>query len=313
MALRLVVRHPNSASGEAGEIQFEFEQVRVMIGRSAGADVRLPGLTVSDSHATIEREGELYALRDEGSTNGSKVNGKALVPRRPRTLVDGDEIEIAEFSLTFSAGSLQRGTTAPERTASLARRMLRELLGSEHAANEPPFLRAMEGAQAGSVLQLGEPPMRLLLGELEDGSEGPAELVRDADGTLARAVDARGIDVNGKRVRERRLRHGDVVRAGSEVVIYQDFAEQALRELERQPDRPLGDQPHSEPATQPLASDYPEPSLSWPPEATPEQQAPATPTENESAPPAAPLDLVIYGLAGLVLVASLVGLFWLFR
>ncbi|HEX5657381.1 MAG TPA: FHA domain-containing protein [Polyangiales bacterium] len=293
MALRLVVRHPNSESGEAGEIQFEFEQVRVVLGRSAGADVRLPDLTVSDSHATIEREGDSYGVRDEGSTNGTRVNGKPLVPGRPRVLLDGDEIGIAQFTLQFTAGSLQRGTTLPERTASLARRMMRELLGTEHAAHEPPFLRAMVG---GELLQLGEPPARLLLGELEDGEQGPAELVRDPDGTLARAVDARGIEVNGKRVRERRLRHGDVLRAGSAVVIYQDFAEQALRELERQQDAT-----YREPPTVPLVA---------PVEDEPELEAPVPPSD----PPAStPVDLVIYGLAAIVLAASVVGLLWLFR
>jgi pSer/pThr/pTyr-binding forkhead associated (FHA) protein len=295
MALRLVVRHPNSESGEAGEIQFEFEQVRVVIGRSAGADVRLPGLTVSDSHATIEREGDLYSVRDEGSTNGTRVNGKPLVPGRPRGLTDGDELAIAQFTLSFSTGSLQRGTTLPERTASLARRMVRELLGTEHAAHEPPFLRA---TQSGQTLQLGEPPARLLLGELADGEQGPAELLRDADGTLARAVDMRGIEVNGRRVRERRLRHGDVLRAGSEVVIYQDFADQALRELERQ-----ADQAYQEPPTQPLHAPEPEPE----PEPEPAPEPPSEP------PASTPIDLVIYGLAALVLVCSLVGLFWLFR
>ncbi len=296
MALRLVVHHPNSKAGEAGELHFEFEQARVMIGRSAGADVRLPDRAVSDSHATIERDGDLYSVRDEGSTNGTRVNGKPLIPGRPRGLVDGDELGIAQFTLAFSTGSLQRGTTLPERTASLARRLVRELLGNEHAAHEPPFLRAL---QNGQVLQLGEPPARLLLGELEDSEQAPAELLRDLDGTLARAVDARGIEVNGKRMRERRLRHGDVLRAGSEVVVYQDFAEQALRELERQPDAP-----YHEPPTRPLIVEAPAVAE----EPAPEPELPA------SEPPAStPADLVIYGLAAFVLACSLVGLFWLFR
>jgi hypothetical protein len=32
MAVRLVVRHPKSAAGEAGESRFEFDQARVVIG-----------------------------------------------------------------------------------------------------------------------------------------------------------------------------------------------------------------------------------------------------------------------------------------
>lgn len=298
MALRLVVQHPKQGAGEADEIVFEFEQARVMIGRSAGADVRLPDRSVSDSHATIERAGDGYTVRDQGSTNGTRVNGKPLIPGRPRVLVEGDELVIAQFTLSFAVGTLQHGTTLPERTASLARRMMRELLGSEHVAQRPPYLRAMEGIAAGRERELGAPPARLQIGELEDSEQSPAELVRDTDGTLARALDARGIEVNGKRVRERRLRHGDVLRAGSEVVIYQDLAEQVLRELEHQ-----GDEAYREPATATLSAHVPSEPEPEPPPLLP----------SSDPPPPNPVDLVIYGLAALVLACSLLGLFWLFR
>src|SRR4051794_36161765 len=116
MAVRLVVRHPNSAAGEAGEIRFEVEQTRVVIGRSPGAEVRLPGLSVSDTHATIELSAGRYTLRDDSSTNGTHINERLLVPGRATALEDGDEISIAEFSLRFSDGPLQRRPTLPERT-----------------------------------------------------------------------------------------------------------------------------------------------------------------------------------------------------
>src|ERR1700712_3271433 len=99
MAVSLVVRHPNSAAGEAGEIRFEFEHARVVLGRGPGAEGRLPGAAGSDTHAIIELAGDHYTLRDEGSTNGTFVNERQLVPGRASSLQDGDEIAIAEFKL----------------------------------------------------------------------------------------------------------------------------------------------------------------------------------------------------------------------
>jgi len=317
MAVRLVVRHPKSVAGEAGEISFEFEQARVVIGRGSGADVRLPGRGVSETHATIEPQGSRYALRDDGSTNGTRVEGVPLVARRPRLLADGDTFTIAEFTLTFFEGPLPHGPTLPERTASLARRMLRELLGGESAASQSPYLRVTAGSEAGTLLNFGEPPSRLVIGRDpecdlvvadRDVSRAHIELVRDADGVVGRDLESKnGLEVNGKRMRERRLRHGDVIRLGSATIVYQDPSEQALREFEREPVETL---------THPQLAPSPEPE---PPPAPREdhgdeapQDEPSSETALESEGGRSPVDLMVYALAVFVLVASIVGLLWLF-
>jgi pSer/pThr/pTyr-binding forkhead associated (FHA) protein len=314
MAVRLVVRHPKSAAGEAGEVRFEFEQARVVIGRSAGAEVRLPGLAVSETHATIEHAGDHYTLRDAGSTNGTRVNDKPLVAERRSPLDDGDVISIADFTLTFSSGPLSRRPTAPERTVSLARRMLRELQGEESEARQPPFLKITEGPEAGTLVNLGEPPSQLVIGRGEDCdlvlrdvdvSRAHIQLSRDVDGVTARDLDSKnGLDVNGRRLRERRLKHGDTLRIGLSVLVYQDLAEQALREQEHLPDEPFTrPQPRVVEATAPVEVSPPhEPEL-------PDESA----QELDSQRPTGPVDLLIFALAVFVLVASAVGLVWLFR
>jgi pSer/pThr/pTyr-binding forkhead associated (FHA) protein len=52
---------------------------------------------VSRHHATITRhEGALY-IEDMGSTNGTRINGFQLTPRRKYRLRDGDEVEFARL------------------------------------------------------------------------------------------------------------------------------------------------------------------------------------------------------------------------
>lgn len=305
MAVRLSVRHALSAAGSAGDVSYELDQGRIAIGRSAGSDVRLPHLTVSETHATLEQSAQGHSLRDEGSTNGTYVNGAPLVALRPRTLRDGDEIEIGEFHLTFRVGTSLGAQVSPERTASLARRLLREMLGREHAAASPPFLQIAEGPDAGTVVNLSDPPSKLRIGRGDeadlmlsdqDVSRLHLELVRDFDGTLARDLESKnGLSVNGKRLRERRLRHGDALHLGNTRIVYNDPAEEALRGLEGQGDVTIT-------RTNPQRAD----SSAPPVVAAPAEPKPAPESRGTGT------DMIVYALALAVLSASLLGLFWLF-
>lgn len=312
MAVRLSVRHPRSAAGQAadptGEVRYELDQRRIVIGRGAGADVRLPHLTVSDTHATLEQHGLGFSLRDEGSTNGTRVNGTALVALRPRQLGEGDEIEIGEFTLVFETDPAQGAAISPERTASLARRMLRDMLGREHGAAAPPHLRIDAGPDRGTLVNLPEPPGRLVVGRGEeadlvltdrDVSRLHFAIERDADGASAKDLESKnGLEVNGRRLRERRLRHGDSLRLGSTLIVYQDPAEEALRGLEGKSDVTL-----TRTVPQALASAAPQPA------APPAQALENVPALREGS---AGTDMLVYALALLVLGASVLGLFWLF-
>jgi pSer/pThr/pTyr-binding forkhead associated (FHA) protein len=312
MAVRLSVRHPRSAAGQAagqtGEVRYELDQRRIVIGRGAGADVRLPHLTVSDTHATLEQSGLVFSVRDEGSTNGTRVNGTALVPLRLRQLAEGDLIEIGEFTIAFDTDPAQGAAISPERTASLARRMLREMLGREHGAAAPPLLRIAEGPDRGTLVNLPEPPGRLVIGRGEeadlvltdrDVSRAHFVIERDADGATAKDLESKnGLEVNGRRLRERRLRHGDGLRLGSTLIVYQDPAEEALRGLEGKSDVTLT-------RTVPKALASAEPVVAAEPAAALEAVQPV----GEGS---AGTDMLVYALALLVLGASAFGLFWLF-
>lgn len=60
----------------------------VVIGRASGNDpdryyIVVPEKTVGRWHATIERRGQTFWLRDEGSVNGTFINGERVVGERP--------------------------------------------------------------------------------------------------------------------------------------------------------------------------------------------------------------------------------------
>jgi FHA domain/Domain of unknown function (DUF1707) len=69
----------------------------LVIGRAPGCDVLLPNPEVSRRHAEVRRVEGGWELRDLGSTNGTRVNGRRVAG--PRPLRPGDEVSLAGFTL----------------------------------------------------------------------------------------------------------------------------------------------------------------------------------------------------------------------
>jgi Protein of unknown function (DUF3662)/FHA domain len=72
-----------------------------VLGRSRDCDVLLEDPNVSRHHAEIRPSGGSWTVRDLGSTNGVKVNGRRLDPSRPQSLKPGDELLIGTTRVTF--------------------------------------------------------------------------------------------------------------------------------------------------------------------------------------------------------------------
>jgi pSer/pThr/pTyr-binding forkhead associated (FHA) protein len=302
MGLKLVVCHRGRPDWNAGEFSYELDQARVVVGRSKGADVRLPDRTVSEVHATLERSTDGFSIRDEGSTNGTWVNGVQLAVGRARLLSSGDAIQVGDFVVNVELGPTF-ATMPRERTASLAKRMLRELLDSSDPLREPPRILMTQGAQAGVSLKLGAPPSIVRIGPEDDceirtdpEQRGQVEIKRDHDGALARTLHGGALVVNGRSVNERRLKHGDVIALGSYAFTFEDPAELALQGLEAQSDVPV-----TRTALLPKTAEAkaaPEPTLETP--------------KFAEKPAISNVERMVYALALLILAASLGGLLWLF-
>ena len=69
------------------------------LGRSRECDVVLSDPNVSRRHAEVRPRGGSWVLRDLGSTNGSRVNGRLI--EGPEVLKPGDEVEVGSTVLTF--------------------------------------------------------------------------------------------------------------------------------------------------------------------------------------------------------------------
>lgn len=245
MPLRLEV----SALGDSGSrrvfrYEFDADRAQILLGRRGGVDVLLPDARVSLVHARIERRKGAYYLVDDGSTNGTRLNGTVVATGLRQPLREGDRITIGEYALIVSIPSSHIGEARPESSLSMARGMVRDLLERLGPGESQPSLRVLDGPQTGVMLTLGDVGRTYILGRaagndlrLDDVDmwREHAALERDELGVTVRSAGTHVIRVNGEVVTAARLLHdGDTVILGATSMRYHDPAEVYLRKLEEE-------------------------------------------------------------------------------
>ena len=114
----------------------------VSIGRAPDAGLRLEAAQVSSRHATIEDHDGRWTLIDQGSRNGTLLNGSMIGPQVPCELRHGDEISIHPFRLRMDLGGPARMTT------------MANLSGEEGTANVRAIAESELESMAGRRLRL---------------------------------------------------------------------------------------------------------------------------------------------------------------
>ena len=105
---RAVVSEIQSSQGEKAMIlitrgshkgsRFLITAEGASIGRSAESAIFLDDVTVSRTHATVQKNGKDFVLKDAGSLNGTYINNVSI---SEHALVSGDEFQIGKFHLLF--------------------------------------------------------------------------------------------------------------------------------------------------------------------------------------------------------------------
>ncbi len=70
-----------------------------VIGRSRDCDIVLEDAGISRRHAELRPYGEGWVVSDLGSTNGLRVNGRAV--QGPQALSSGDRLELGSTEILF--------------------------------------------------------------------------------------------------------------------------------------------------------------------------------------------------------------------
>lgn len=182
----------------------------LVIGRARACHVACPHPSLSKRHAQLARRGHALVVRDLGSRNGVRVNGR---PVTGAVLEDGDVVECGRLRLV-ARGIPARPPEEELEASGFA------LLGEPEPA--PALcLRVVHGGPAhahplvGERVVLGSDPTADVVLSARGVSRRHAELVCEEGEWRVRDLGARnGVFVNGARVEVRDLRPGDLLEVG---------------------------------------------------------------------------------------------------
>ncbi len=337
MPVTVLIR--SASGGESPSLTFDGP--RVVIGRSVGADVRLPDPSVSQRHATIRAQGTEYAIVDEGSTNGTWVGGVKLVPQTPRLVKTGDLVRVGRVWLEIAVGQRPPTPDLGFATRDIALALVRDAM---EAAGDDTIakVRVVEGPDIGAELRLLEDGRAYVIGRAErcdlpladeDASREHAVVVRRGAQVMLRDLGS----MNGVYLGDTRLApHRDVpwrpptmARVGRSVLALHEPVSLALAQLEAAADEHMNeaDAPPPPPPSvaQPSAQGAPPPASAPAPESRMAAANPAPIAEVAARAPttgAAPprqrrvwtaFDVMVVTIAVAVIALSIAGLVWVLR
>jgi len=333
MALTIVVR--SNASGSAPGISFDAP--RIVIGRGASCEVRLPDPSVSQRHASVRQRGTEYIVVDEGSTNGTFVGPVRLSPQAPRVLRSGDLIRVGRIWLEVRLEPAPAAHNPQAATRELALSLVQQALAADGEA-AGARIEVVRGPDTGAKLELGEFERPYVIGRGktcdlpltdDDASRRHVELVRRGAQVLVRDLGSK----NGTTLAEVALLRdkpapwaaGAVLGIGSSRLVFHDPVSEALFELEQMADEHMRD----DESVDPPKVDDGDGSGGVEADARAAAAAKVGPSGSSGAPVAAPpvrrrraakggrgwngTDVLVVLLALAVLGLSLAGLYWLFR
>jgi pSer/pThr/pTyr-binding forkhead associated (FHA) protein len=230
-----------------------FDGPRVVIGRGASCDVRLPDASVSHRHATLQIASGTVSLADEGSRNGTYVGARKLSVRAPYTLKSGELVRIGRVWLEVRSD--QRPAT---RDLSLATKDLALALVSRamRALGEDgsPRVRVAEGPDEGAELVLAEEGRVYVVGRGDtcdlaladrDASREHVQIVKRGSVVLVRDRGSKnGATLEGAAVpsdRDVPWRAKQVLALANTAIVLEEPAALALRSIEDADDEPLAE------------------------------------------------------------------------
>ncbi len=200
----------------------------VVVGSGPDAQIRLPAdaakhaiVRIADSTWTA-----LASIVVDGVTRGEGDSG---------AVGEGVTFESGGYRVRVAPAPEGVPPSPPQRTESLARELVRSMLGGAS-----PMLHVERGPSAGAKRALPPPDVAMVIGRGdeatwpiadEDLSRTHAELRRQWDGTVLRDLGSKnGTRVDGVRVRDSIvLHHGALVELGNVALRYDDPAETHLR------------------------------------------------------------------------------------
>jgi pSer/pThr/pTyr-binding forkhead associated (FHA) protein len=326
MPLTVIVR-----AAPYARMTFDSTQ-RVVIGRGAGSDVRLPDASVSLRHATLRAQGSDFIVLDEGSTNGTFIGKVRVAPRTSRIVRSGDLVRVGRIwiELRIDQSPVTRDVAAATRDLALA------LVSQAMRAQGADFtlkIHVVEGRDQGATLPLAEegrlyvvgrgPDCALALAD-SDVSREHVRLTRRGSGVLVRDLGTKNGtwigDARAPAERDVVWKPAHMMKIGRTVLALEEPLGDALANIEAVPDEPLSSEEVAMPSPETagetssdIASAAPPPLEGGPDASLVAVPVGGAPGEGRRRSGWSATDVLVMTAALAVLGLSLAGLVWLLR
>lgn len=186
----------------------------VTIGRKEGNTIRLTERNISRRHAQLLRVGTVYKLRDLDSYNGVLINGQRVQGETDISI--GDQIQLGDYTILVEEEVQKVPLPEPVPTASRRPAVPARLVMLTQPSPGAEFALPVDrDARLGRSEEVDCPINHRSV------SREHAQIRRDADGYVIEDLgSANGVTVNGRAVKDKPLRSGDIIELGQVVFRY---------------------------------------------------------------------------------------------
>lgn len=213
---------------------FSLGKGELTIGRNPGNDILIDNVGVSRRHAVIRWSGDCAVVEDLGSANGTFVNGEKITSHELR---DGDEIVVLKHKLIYR---LPKEVAAPRVEVAQdvgQKTMYIDAAAIAQAAGKAPM--RPEAATPKLRPRLILPDLKKLALEDEEITLGSgadckiqlsgmfvaklhAKIIPEGEGQfrIVHVAGLAGIRVNGTKISEHILKHGDEIEIGKQKLLF---------------------------------------------------------------------------------------------
>ena len=219
--------------GDRQGVHRKLPEDGLVIGRQ-GADLIIEDKAISRQHCELEKKGGKWKIKDLGSLNGTFVNGSKIEESELNHL---DEFRIGQTRFLFAESGAEEDQFREESESEMdSTRVDDKSVEKEHALPEGTdfYFEFMSGPKKARSVKFEKGKVIIGRGDEADinvddsgvsRKHAMVEILSRKQIYISDLASQNGIWLNGMRVRNTRLIHGDLVRMGSTVMkfIIQDL------------------------------------------------------------------------------------------
>lgn len=221
--------------GNQVQAEYNLEKDENKVGRAADCEIVVDNMGVSRHHCSVVKDGDGWAVEDQGSNNGTFVNGQRVQGRQ--TLKNKERIVLGKHSLeldehgTADPGAQQQsapaGSGGGEMTMFVDPEQMKKMQEELKKGGQAMVLSIIQGGREVKVQLVKQ---ETIIGKIP-GADIPvkglfikpiqAKVIKSDSGhRLVSMGGFRGVKINGRKVKNANLNVGDVLQVANVVIHY---------------------------------------------------------------------------------------------